>query len=372
MSNCERTTMPKNSTAVNEELEEKETLERLLSYLSKKNRNEQAKNNNNKSKDRGGNDGKKRREKNTAHQEHDETNTSQHYKEQIRNIILSHNITSDHIEIDQNILTELTHDQKILINWDYEGVNIGKDESLLSDNFKEIVSTPKETDCADKYSYKDYDLNNIPCWSEMRKFDNFRKMSKNIRIQLASIGCSPDKLKELNIYDVGYLIKKHNSKNFPNVCPCQRTKYLKMFASCYGKEFLRIETMLGRGETASDFLDYIKQINTNRPKTPKMQIAADLYNIHHIRNRQHANEIHDYSKVNDFSNMTICYANPYHVILHLGYNNPKSDRHIKSLNLNSQIVYLGGFRQEFFILRNPAVENLYNSPKKSKNGGRNE
>lgn len=358
--------MLKQSIIVKEELEEKRKLEEFLNILSRKKRTKKDKENNKKTKDRGGNDGKRRRQNNTTQHNNEDLTPHQQSKDEIRKIILSHNIASDHQEFDAHILPELTHDQKILVNWDYEGVNIDKDDSLLSASFTEEKKLSQENIERKQYSFKEYDLNIIPCWSEMKKFDNFKKMSIPIRKQLSAIGFPPSKLKDLNLYDVGYLIKKHNTENFPNVMPCQRTNFLKMFATCYGEEFLRIETLLGRLDTAEAFLKYIKHLNTKKPNTIEMQKAANLYNIHHIRNRQHANELNDYSKINCFSNMTLCYANPYHTILHIEYKSAKSNRNIKSLNLNNQIIYLGGLRRDFFILRNSSIENTNKKNKYTK------
>lgn len=348
--------------AIKEELEEKELLEELLEQLSKHKKGHIAKGNNKKSKDRGGNDGKKNTQRDTSP---DQSNRAI-AKEYIIEIINSHHIGSPHLTIPDQ--PKLSPEQKLIINWDFEGVS--KEESSISTYLKNAIATAEKYDVKDRYKYSDYELTNIPIWSEMIKFKNFQAMYFPICHQLAKMGYPPDELQYLNIYDVAYLIKEHNKQHKENpqkMMQCQRTKYLKMFAVCYGEEFLHIETMLGREEDAKNFLEYIHQIGTSKQYSDgaleKLQKSAALYNVHHKKNRQFACETDDYSQINGFSNLTLCYANPYHTILH----------HPQEIDLNINLVYLGGLRSEFRIVRNPANERLYSQGiYKIKNGGRNE
>ena len=348
--------------AIKEELEEKERLEYLLEQLSKHKKGENTKGNNKKSKDRGGNDGKKNTQKNTS------TDLSNRAiaKEEIVQRVDNHHIASPHLTIPDQ--PKLSAEQKLIINWDFEGVNISKEETNISTYFKNALTTSQTHDIKDRYEAKNYDLNNIPIWSEMKKFKNFQTMYYPICHQLAKMGYSPNELQYLNIYDVAYLIKKHNKENPQKLMPCQRTKFLKMFAVCYGEEFLHIETMLGRQEEAKNFLEYIHQLNTSKQYSDdaweKIQKSVSLYNVHHKQNRQFACETDDYSQINNFSNLTLCYAHPYHMIMH----------HPQEQDLNTNLVYLGGLRKEFRIVRNPANERLYSQGiyKISQSGGRNE
>ena len=347
--------------AIKEELEEKELLEELLEQLSKHKRGHLAKGNNKKSKDRGGNDGKKNTQRIASP---DQSNRAL-AKEEIIEIIDSHHIGSPHLTIPDQ--PKLSPEQKLIINWDFEGVNISKEENCISTYFKNALATAQKYDISNRHEYSDYELTNIPIWSEMAKFKNFQAMYFPICHQLSNIGYSPNELQYLNIYDVAYLIKKHNKENPQKMMQCQRTKYLKMFEVCYGEDFSRIESMLGREEDAKNFLEYIHQIGTSKQYSDetweKLQKSAALYNVHHKKNRQFANETDDYSKINDFSNLTLCYANPYHTIMH----------HPQELDLNTNLVYLGGLRKEFRIVRNPANERLYSQGiYKIKSGGRSE
>ena len=258
----------------------------------------------------------------------------------------------------------------MIINWDFEGINLSKNEIKISTYLKNAITMAENYNIKDRHDIKEYNLNNIPIWSEMKKFENFQHMYHAICAQLSNIGYPPDQLHLLNIYDVAYLIKKHNKENYPNVMQCQRSKFLKMFATCYGKEFLRIETMLGRAEDAKNFLEYIRvqYISQNETysdeKWAKIQLSAAKYNVHHKKNRQFANEIDDYSQINAFSNLTLCYANPYHTILH----------HPREIDLNTNLVYLGGLNRDFHIIRNPANERMYSQGiiKIQKQGAQNE
>lgn len=345
--------------AIREELEEQEHLIYLLGQISHKHKKD-IKGGSKKSKDRGSNNGKKTSNKNTP-----ETSAKNQAKQEISNIVDSHHIGSPHLTIPDQ--PKLSPEQKLIINWDFEGVNLSKEEIKISTYLKNALNTSQNYDISNRHDIKKYDLNNIPIWSEKKKFKNFQTMYFPICHQLANIGYPPDQLQHLNIYDVAYLIKKHNKENNQKLMPCQRTKFLKMFAVCYGEEFLRIETILNRGEDAKYFLEYISQLNTTKQYSDetweKIQKSVTKYNVHHKKNRQFACETDDYSQINDFSNLTLCYADPYHTILH----------HPKEIDLNINLVYLGGLREEFRIIRNPANERLYSQGiYKIKNGGRNE
>ena len=189
--------------------------------------------------------------------------------------------------------------------------------------------------------------------NEMKKFKNFQQMAHPIRCQLAELGYDPTQLNLLNIYDVANLIKKHNSENPKNQMQCQRTRFLKMFASCYGDEFIQKSKMLGREKIAKDFIEYIDYLGTDKrvsdERWAELLHASSYYSVHHKKNRQFAYELDDYSKINDFSNLALCFHEPYHTVLH----NPQV------MDLNSNIVYFGSFRPEFQIVRDPERERQY-------------
>lgn len=350
--------------AVKEELEICKELTDLLDQIFHKNRRCDQKKNCKKSKDRGCDKGKSSNKTNHDDQVSNKTLD----KQRINEIVNENQIGTPHIAIKDQ--PKLSAEQKLIINWDFEGVNLSKNEIKISTYFKNTLTTSEHYDICDRHDIKEYNLNNIPIWSEMKKFKNFQLMYHPICCQLANIGYPPDQLHLLNIYDIAYMIKKHNKENPQNLMPCQRTKFLKMFATCYGEEFLRIETMLGREEDAKNFLEYIRvqYINQNETysdeKWAKIQLSAAKYNVHHKKNRQFANETDDYSEINAFPNLTLCYAHPYHTILH----------HPKEIDLNTNLVYLGGLKNEFRIVRNPANERMYSQGivKIQKPGGRNE
>ena len=348
--------------AIKKELKQKEELIDLLEKMSRK-RN-RAHDPIKKNKDKGKNDGKTPQNKTNPRQTSERTL----YKERICEIVNENQIGTPHITIPNQ--PKLSCEQKMIINWDFEGVNLSKEEIKISTYFKNALETSQNYDVKDRHDPKEYNLCNIPIWSEMKKFKNFQLMCFPICNQLANIGYPPDQLHFLNIYDIAYLIKKHNKENHSNIMPCQRSKFLKMFATCYGEEFLQIESMLGREEDARNFLEYIRVQYINHTesysdeKWAKIQLSAAKYNVHHKKNRQFANETDDYSEINNFSNLTLCYANPYHAVLH----------HPKEIDLNTNLVYLGGLNKEFHIIRNPANERLYSQGiyKIPKSGGRDE
>ncbi len=331
--------------AINQELRDKDELTLLLKKISHKYISE-LKRTTKKSKDRGGNDGKKNPKKAEL-----KTSNKKEDKEKIKSIISQHQIGIPHIKIPNQ--PNLSEEQKLIVNWDFEGVNLSHEDILLSTYFNNALITSENYDIENRHDIKEYDLNDIPTWSEMKKFKNFQNMHLSICRELSKMGYPPEDLKFLNTYDIAFLIKKHNKENSQNLMQCQRTKFLKMFAACYGEEFVHIETLLGRKEHAENFLEYVAQLNTNKniseKRYEKLMEAASFYNVHHKRNRQFANEADDYSIVNDISNLTLTLASPYHNILH----------HPQEIDLNTNIVYFGGLRKEFQIIRDPEKERQY-------------
>ena len=346
--------------AIRAELENKSRIEFLLEQTSKHRRNDQTKGVNKKSKDRGGNNGKKITIKNN-----DDSSNRAEAKEELNELINSFHIGSPHITIPDQ--PKLSREQKLIINWDFEGINISREEKNISTFLKNALNTAQNYDIRNLYDPRDYDLTSNPFFSEMQKFSSFQASHGHICQQLAAIGYPPNHVPHLNIYDLGYLLKKHYKENPQKIVLCKRAKFLKMFAACYGEEFLRIETMLGRAEEAQYFLEYINQINTNKTYSDetweKIQNSVALYNVHHKKNRQFANETDDFSLINDSHNLTLCYANPYHSILH----------HPQEIDLNTNLVYLGGLHKEFLIIRNPEKERLFLKGvfQQNKSGGRN-
>ncbi len=331
--------------AITEELKESSELSLLLKRITHKYIAQQ-KASKNKSKDRGYEKGNKK-PKNQPN-----TSTKSQDKNRIRQIVEKHHIGIPHIKITNQ--PKLSEEQKLIINWDFEGINLHRETLLLSTYFQNALQTSENYDVGNRYNPKEYDLNHIPIWNEMKKFKNFQTMWAPICQQLSIIGYPPEDLNLLNIYDVAYLIKKHNKSTPPyKSMSCQRTKFLKMFAACYSDEFISKERLLGREETAKNFIEYISILDTDKEVSDSRWEAllhsASLYNVHHKKNRQFAIELDEYHQINDFANLTLCYAEPYHRILHTP----------QEIDLNTNIVYLGGLRQEFQVIRDPEKERQY-------------
>lgn len=247
----------------------------------------------------------------------------------------------------------LSDEQNLIINWDFEGINLHKKSLNLSTYFKNALETSKRYDVAHRHEANEYNLDQIPIWNEMKKFKNFRDMYHPLKHQLAEMGYDPTQLNLLNICDVGYLIKKHNKENPKNQMQCQRTRFLKMFSACYGDEFIQKSRMLGREEVAKDFIEYIDCLGTDKKvsdeRWKELLQASSYFSVHHKKNRQYAFELDDYSKINDFSNLALCFHHPYHTVLHQP----------QVMDLNTNIVYFGSFRPEFQIIRDPERERQY-------------
>ena len=253
---------------------------------------------------------------------------------------------------------ELTREQSVLIEIDFDGLYFTPKQSELSGVYKTAKQKAQTYDVQNIYQSTDFDLNQIPCWEEMKKFNSFRPMQRYICRQLSKIGFNPSNLNQLEFYDVIDLIALHNRENPEQIMIGQRTRFLKMFAACYGEEFVHKMSLIGQcpeekqenEQLAKNFLTYVYFLDNPNKKAPKeCAKAANYFSVHHVQNRKYANELEDYSLVNNFSNLVLCISNPLHSILH----NPIE------LDINRNLVFFGGLLKEFRITRDPAKERDY-------------
>ena len=261
--------------------------------------------------------------------------------------IAYYGIGTPHIRLQNQ--PKMSKDQISIMDIDFDGLYFTPDKGDLSQNYQKAKENSINYEQTLLYKPQDYNLNNIPIWQEMKKFNSFRPMYYPICHNLANINFPPEDLPTLKLIDLLDCIAIHNKKNPKNRMPAQRNIFLKTFAACYGEEFLGKMTLLGKKEEAKGLLTYIYYIDKPNQKCPKeVKEYAKLFNIHHIKNRKNAEEMEDYSQVNNLSNLTLC-LEQYHKILH----NPIE------IDLNPNIVFFGSFVQDFQIIRNPEKERLY-------------
>lgn len=269
-------------------------------------------------------------------------------KYEIKLLIAFYGIGTPHINLKDQ--PKLSRERVSIMDIDFEGLYFKPDPVDLSTEYATARQNMENYNLDSPYQASDYDLNQIPIWEEMKKFNSFRVMQRPICRQLAKIGYNPVELNKLNYVDVLDMLSRHNYEFPNNRMPCQRTHFLKMFSACYGDEFVEKMQILGKEKEAKDFLIYIHYLGRVNQKCPAdVRYTASLFNIHHVKNRKHAEELDDYSKVNDCSNLALCFNFPHHKILHTP----------EEIDLNPNIVFLGGFLREFQIARNPAKERLY-------------
>ncbi len=228
---------------------------------------------------------------------------------------------------------------KLLTSIDFEGLYFPIAEEELSPIYLKALHHSAETSTI-SYSEDAYNLNTIPQWKIMKKFSSFRSMRKMVCARLSELKISPDKLPELHHNDIFHIIRQHNITHPEHAMPCRRTKFLKMFAACYGEDFVRIESYFGRKKQASDFLAYITYLGTAKKIPPEIRQSAELYNVHHGKWRTDA-------KSNTNGKLTLC-DKELHSMLH----------YLKK-NINPQIVYFGTFSPFFHIKRDFQKEHLY-------------
>ncbi len=246
--------------------------------------------------------------------------------------------------------TPLSREQICMMDIDFEGLYITPNQEGLSGPYRQAKENSLKYDIPHTASSSEYDLNQVPAWEEMKKFNSFRLMHHTICHRLSKMNYPIEKLNQLNFIDLIDIINDHNREHPEHRMPCQRSRFLKMFSVCYGAEFTEKMTLLGKDQEAKDFLSYAYYINHPAKRCPpELKYISNLFSIHHIKNRKFANELDDYAKVNDFSNLSLCMSFPHHKILH----SPTE------IDLNHNIVFFGGFLREFQIIRNPEKERLY-------------
>ena len=268
-------------------------------------------------------------------------------KTELRFWIAYYGIGTPHISLKNQ--PKKSKDEILIMDIDFDGLYFTPDKDDLSPSLRIAKENALNYEQTPLYKTQDYDLNKVPIWREMKKFNSFRPMYYPIAVQLAKINFPPEDLVNLKLLDLLDCISLHNKQNPKHRMPSQRNVFLKTFSACYGEEFLEKMTLLGKKEEAQGLLTYIYYLDKPNQKCPKdAKEYAKLFNIHHTKNRKNAEEMEDYSLVNNLPNLTLC-LEQYHKILH----NPIE------IDLNPNIVFLGSFVREFQIMRNPEKERLY-------------
>ena len=269
-------------------------------------------------------------------------------KRELKLLIAFYGIGTPHRELTEQ--PKLSREQIAIMDIDFEGLYFTPAPETLSEKYAALKNQLSPDSLHYPYSPSEYELNKVPIWSEMKKFNSFRAMYRPICRQLAKTGYPPEDLKNLDLSDMLDLIARHNRENSAHRMQNQRTRFLKMFATCYGEEFIEKMSMLGKEKTARDFMTYIDYLDKPKQKCPpEVRYTAEMFNIHHVKNRKYAEELDDYSKINDFSNLALCFVFPHHKILHTPCE----------IDLNPNIIFFGSFLNEFQITRNPQKERQY-------------
>lgn len=268
---------------------------------------------------------------------------------ELKFFIAFYGIGTQHRELSNQ--PKLSREQILIMDIDFDGLYFTPAPEDLSEKYREqkTKAAPYKLEHY-PHSPSDYDLNQIPIWQEMKKFNSFRNMYRPICKQLAKIEYPPTDLAKLQLADMLDILSTHNRENPSARMTCQRSRFLKMFAACYGDEFIEKMTIMGKNKDAQNFMEYIRFLdNPSKKISPEIRQAAELFNVHHVKNRKHAEELNDYSTVSDFSNLALCGVFPYHKILHYPYE----------IDLNPNIIFFNSFLGELQITRNPEKERRY-------------
>lgn len=187
---------------------------------------------------------------------------------------------------------------------------------------------------------KQYDLRQIPVWQEsMQKFINYRKCSHIIRNRLSEINFPPERLPELNFYDLMYIINDHIHQTRQMPFEARGYANTRMFAECYGDQYRRIMGML----------DYKPEYIEQSLVLMRKGIMPDIFNRHHKTNVQDCKEFGDISKANGFPNFLIVKIDPIHNGLHRPLD----------FEIDNSIVFMAGYDPLLQIRRDPDIERAY-------------
>lgn len=285
-----------------------------------------------------------------------------HLKSELEMLIAFYGIGTPHITPPDQ--TPLSREQTMIIDIDFEGLRFIPSQDDLSSPYRLAKESTEKYPLQSLYQPSEYDLNQVPSWQEMKKFNSFHFMHHQICNQLAKINYPLEQLNQLTFFDMLDMINIHNRECPAHKMPNQRTRFLKMFSACYGQEFSEKMALLGKEKQAKDFLTYINYLDKPTKRCPpEVRYVSEIFSVHHIKNRQYANEFDDYSQANDISNLSLCFNFPHHKVLHTP----------TEIDLNRNIIFFGGFLREFQIIRNPEKERLYfrgklKTPSLSKDG----
>ncbi len=268
-------------------------------------------------------------------------------KQELKEMLANHGIGTPHITPPDQ--PPLSKEQISMIDIDFDGLYFTPTPDDLSATYRAFKESNQNFEITHFNKPYEYDLNEVPCWADMKKFNSFRVMSRPICSQLAQINYPLDKLKQLTYVDMLDMIASHNKAYPEHRMSNQRTRFLKMFAACYYEEFLEKMSLLGEEKEAKDLLTYIYYLDRPEKYPQDLRYIMSLFTVHHGKNRKNANELEDYSKVNDFSNLCLCKDMPHHKILHTPYE----------IDINTNILFFGSFLQEFQIIRNSEKERQY-------------
>lgn len=192
------------------------------------------------------------------------------------------NLTTEHLNLTKQ--TPLSHDQIVIMNIDFEGLHFNPSTKDMSALYIQAKENSKLYNLNNQYKYTDYNIDQIPIWEEMKKFKSFPPLRPMICNQLAKINYNPEKLNQLKLADVLDLISTYNHEQPQKPITYSRTRFLKMFATCYGQEFYEKMSILEQSEDAKNFLNYIDCLgNPNKHASEEMKNSAEKFNVHHIK-----------------------------------------------------------------------------------------
>ncbi len=244
-----------------------------------------------------------------------------------------------------------TRIQKLMTRFDFDGMIIKPNENDLSDAYSSAMKQRSDELYKiyglyepNKYWPSDYNLDDIPVWQDMKKFDTISTLGKRLRTQMAKQDIPPYILPEMNYFDLMHLALNYLRETKIPPFESARSRNFKMFAACYHEEFSYAMGLLG----------YKPQYTQKLLQKMRQGTCDDILHFHHNPNIQYCTDNNDISKTSHFSNMVLTFYMPYHRSFHYPNN----------MDVNKDIVFFGGYgpllqikhnieRERQYILRNP-------------------
>lgn len=259
---------------------------------------------------------------------------------------LNYLLRSTGLKIEDNPPPKVTKEESLLIRFDFEGRNSPLKETDLSSAYRQALQKHQYLRTFTHFlsplyhhTPAQYNLDAVPFWQTMKRFESFRRAAPFIQRELAAVNFPPRQLQQLNYYDLNHLLLTASIHEKRHLIPSRRRENIKMFIACYEPEFVRVMRLLKYSDR--EILRHINLMKNGR--------LDETMDAHHKNNVKDSRNFANISDANAFSNMMITFVSPLHRSLHRPFQ----------LKVDSSVAFMGGYDPLLQIRRDPERERRY-------------